>query len=224
MPVTGILALAGWIAAVAVALVLRGRLEAVGRAEHELRGSATVLYLACERLGREPAGRRHADVLEAQLARLRAGLSDLAAARRGRCAGEHAEPVELNRFARSAVDGWRPALRDEGRETRIDWTAGRARVVADRGRLAQALGNLLANAAEHGEGALELRGRTVNGGVRLEVRNGRPRRTVRPPAGERGRGLGIAERAAAAAGGRLELTTEGDEVVAALELPVTDAA
>ena len=227
-------ALSGWFVAVvaaAVALVLRGRLEAVARAEHELRGPATVLFLACERLRREPAGRRHAGAIELQLARLRAGLADLAAARRGRRAPVRPEPVELNRFARAAMEGWGPSLRAAGRDARIDWRAGRARVVADRGRLAQALGNLLANAAEHGEGPIELRGRRVSGGIRVEVRNaaraerptGRDGGNAGSPrslgADDRGRGLDIASRAAASAGGRLDVDREEDEVVAALELP-----
>jgi signal transduction histidine kinase len=226
---TQLWSIAGWgiaVVAVALAVSLRVRLEAVARAEHELRGPATVLFLACERLAREPAGRRHAEAIVTQLERLGAGLADLAAARRGRRAGERPEPVELNRFARSAVDGWRPALEAAGRDARIDWRAGRARVVADRGRLAQALGNLLANAAEHGDGPVELRGRRVNGGVRVEVRN-----AVRQPgdsrAGtgwqdgdrDRGRGLGIAAHAAASAGGHLDMEDDGGEVVAAIELP-----
>jgi signal transduction histidine kinase len=232
--VTLIASLAGWgiaVVAVVLALTLRARLEAVARAEHELRGPATVLFLVCERLGREPAGRRHADAIATQLERLGAGLADLDAAHRGRRAGERPEPVELNRFARSAVDGWRPALDAAGRDARIDWRAGPARVVADRGRLAQALGNLLANAAEHGDGPVELRGRRVNGGVRVEVRNaarqpgerrpgaGDPRPGWGHDEGDRGRGLGIAARAAASAGGRLDLVRDGGEVVAAIELP-----
>jgi signal transduction histidine kinase len=225
---------AGWgiaVVAAVLAVSLRARLEAVARAEHELRGPVTVLFLACERLGREPAGRRHADAIATQLERLGAGLADLGAARRGRRAADRPEPVELNRFARSAVDGWRPAFEAEGRDARIDWRAGRAQVVADRGRLAQALGNLLANAAEHGAGPVELRGRRVDGGVRVEVRNavrrpaeaGRARQPgqSQPGAGERdrGRGLGIAARAAASAGSHLDLERDGGEVVAAIELP-----
>jgi hypothetical protein len=163
--------------------------------------------------------RGHAAPLEVELARLRAGLADLGAARRGRAARAAPEQVDLGRFARSALDGWRPALREAGRPTRVDWTAGRARVVADRGRLAQALGNLVANAAEHGSGPLELRGRRVNGGVRIEVRNGASRPDPRPPGPDRGRGLEIAGRAAASAGGLVDVTREGEEVVAALELP-----
>ena len=124
-------------------------------------------------------------------------------------------------LAGGALAGWRAALDAAGRPARFDWRAGPTQVVADRGRLAQALGNLLANAAEHGSGPLEVRGRRVPGAVRIEVRNG----TGSPETGAnsgRGRGLRIASRAAASAGGRLELAEEGDEVVAALELPVDE--
>ena len=222
---SALISLAAWgaaAAAVLVALRLRARLEAVARAEHELRGPVTVLCLACERMRREPAARRHAQALELELARLRAGLADLAAARHGRVASGPREPVELNRIARSALAGWSPSLREAGRDVHVDWTAGSARVVVDRGRLAQALGNLVANAAEHGSGPLELRGRRVNGAVRVEVRNAAAAEGRWAPDGERGRGLDIAARAAASAGGRLDFVAEGDRVVAALELPIAE--
>ncbi|HEX2233795.1 MAG TPA: hypothetical protein VHG69_10575 [Thermoleophilaceae bacterium] len=208
-------------------VVLRARLERVARAEHELRGPATVLCMACERLRQDPAAQGHAEALEAELARLRAGLADLTAARAGKRRRLAPGPLELERIARSAVAGWQPALESRGREVRIDWRAGRPRLVADRGRLAQALGNLVANAAEHGEGPVELRSDRTERGVRLEVRNGRPS----PEAGaERasaalrgGRGLGIAARAARSAGARLELVPERKQVAAVLELPLADA-
>jgi hypothetical protein len=55
--------------------------ELIARAEHELRGAATALTLACEALRRDPAAGGHAAVIDAQLDRLRAGLDDLEAAR-----------------------------------------------------------------------------------------------------------------------------------------------
>ena len=53
-----LLAFAGlsWLAAAAVLIRLRRRLELVARAEHELRGPATALELACRRMRREGAG------------------------------------------------------------------------------------------------------------------------------------------------------------------------
>ena len=55
--------------------------ELVARAEHELRGAATALALACETLRRDPAAGGHAAMIDAQLDRLRAGLEELEVAR-----------------------------------------------------------------------------------------------------------------------------------------------
>jgi signal transduction histidine kinase len=202
---------------------LRTRLELVARAEHELRGSATILCLVAERLSRDPAAGRHAAAVEGQLDRLRAALGDLAAARRGRLAPAREERVQLARQVRSALAGWLPVLRAAGRRATLRWECGACTPRADRGRLAQALGNVLANAVEHGEGPVEIAGRELDGKLRLEVRNraspqaagrrGRERRT------ERGRGLPIATSAAESLGGRLELRSEGGVTIAALELP-----
>jgi signal transduction histidine kinase len=228
--VSAVLRLGGWVGALAGAAVtcaLRARLERVARAEHELRGPATVLCMACERLRRDPAAQGHAEALEAELARLRAGLADLTAARTGRRRRVAAQRLELEPLARSAMAAWQHALEERGRSSLVDWRVGRPRVVADPGRLAQALGNLVANAAEHGSGPVELRGRRTPGGVRLEVRNGQAGTPSpgnrRGGTGGRGRGLGIASRAAESAGGRLELVPDPAEVVAALELPVEES-
>ena len=170
----------GWatgLSGLGTALALRARLERVARAEHELRGPATVLCMACERLRRDPAAQGHAEALETELARLRAGLADLTAARTGRRRVAPPAPVDLEPLARGALAAWRPALESADRPAEVRWRAGRPRITADPGRLAQALGNLVANAAEHGDGRVELRSARTAGGVRLEVRNGRPERS-----------------------------------------------
>jgi signal transduction histidine kinase len=188
--------------------VLGRRLERVALAEHELRGAVTALAL----VGARPGGDREATAV--QLDRLCAGLSDLRAARGGeRPAGGRAS-VDLARFAEAALAPWRPLGAPRRR-------ARGPRVVIDRGRLAQALGNLVANAAEHGAGGAELRTRRMGDGVRLEVRNRRG--PERPPVPGRGRGLAIAERAARELGGRLDVRVDGEEVVAALDLPAEQA-
>jgi signal transduction histidine kinase len=224
--------LAGALACLAVGLValraLRRRLELVARAEHELRGPATALGLACQRMRRDSAAAaRHAVVLEAQLERLRAGLEDLAAARRGRRgAGGPVAPVELDPFVRAAVEPWRALLR----RCSVDWSAGAVTVLADRGRLAQAIGNVLANSAEHGAGELDVRTRRVPGGIRLEFRNGN-RQLGRPAEGaelvpaervgraDRGKGVAIASRAARDLGGRLLVDVQPAQTLAVLDLP-----
>ena len=79
------------------------------------------------------------------------------------------------------------------------------------GRLAQVLGNVIANAAEHGVGALEVRNRDRSpGGGRAARERGR------------GRGLSIARRAARALGGRVSVESESGFTRAVIELPERD--
>jgi signal transduction histidine kinase len=170
-----------WLLALGLAVTvlrLRRRLELVARAEHELRGPLTAVALAAESLRRG----REVD-LDAELARARTALADLTDARRGRRAGG-TEAVDLERFVRSSARAW---------NAEVDWRAGRA--TADGGRVAQVLGNLLSNAAEHGDGVATVVAERRDAGVRLRVAN------------ERGRGLKIAADAARDAGGRLWLAT-----------------
>jgi signal transduction histidine kinase len=223
-------ALAGWAAAVALgsrcaALERRSarverRLDAVGDAEHELRGALTAFTLGLDRLGRDPVGRRLGRALDSELERARAALADLAAARRGERRHDGREPLALDRLARSAAAAWQPAARRAGRHVQVDSGAGPVRVRADRGRVAQALGNLLSNAVEHGSGPVRLEATRVGGRVRVEVVNGvRDEGTIGTREG-RGRGLRIAARAVEECGGTLSLTRAGGRVGAALELPL----
>ena len=172
--------------------------ELVARAEHELRGAATALALACEALRRDPAAGGHAAMIDAQLDRLRAGLEELEAARG---AGPEQPPppdrVELEALTHAAARPWGSSF---------EWEGGPAPANLDRRRFAKALGNVLANAAEHGSGDIRVTGRPHNGGVRLEVRN-------------RGRGLAIASEAAEELGGSLSFEIVDDTAVATLDLP-----
>ena len=192
---TSLLLLGLLLAACARVLVLQRRLELVARADHELRRPLTALLMAAER-GMPPG---------AELERVRLGLEDLAAARAGRRAGVRTEAVDLFDVTRVAARG----------AAAVDWDAGRAVVQTDARRLTQALGNLVANAAQHGRGPVVVRGRRAGTRVRIEVADRGPG----IPAGRRrrgARGLTIADAAAADAGGRLEAT--GHPVV---EIPVT---
>jgi signal transduction histidine kinase len=221
------MAVAGWLVAfgLLVAVVrLRRALELVADAAHELRGPVAALGFAVVWLRREPGGMRRALRFEAQLERLGVALADLDAARAGHRVPSRTQAVALERLVNGAAAGWRGELRGAGRAIEVDWAAGHACVQADRGRLAQAFGNLVANAAEHGSGPIEIQAvRKGPRSVRVEVRDGGPARHParrRATAADRGRGLGIAERAVRDAGGRLELTQDRDGTVAAIELPL----
>lgn len=211
------LALCGWLlalAALARVVALRRRLELVAWAEHELRGPLAALTLAAGRARPlEPA------VLEGQLERARTALADLAAARTGRRAQAVAERHDPRALAERVAAGWSAA----GGRIALEWSASAACVDADQGRLSQALGNLLSNALEHGRGPVTVRGRRAGRKLEIEVANrgaADGERLMRPG---RGRGLAIASRAAAEAGGALRLVTSDDETVVALELPLADA-
>ena len=210
------LALLGLAGALAAIRRLRGRLEAVARAEHELRGPATALLLASERLAADRAAARYAAVLAAQLDRLVAALADLEAARTGRRRAAPADVVDLHEYTRSTLGAWKGSI-----GASLDWRAGPEPIAVDRGRLAQALGNVIANAAEHGTGEVRVEGRRGESGLQLEVSNAHPPEV--PASGrrprERGRGLGIAARAARDLGGRLRVERGERGTMAVLELP-----
>jgi hypothetical protein len=84
--------------------------------------------------------------------------------------------------------------------------AGLRRRISTGGVSRKAIGNVLANAAEHGSGAIRVTGRSHHGGVRLQVRN-------------RGRGLVIASEAGEELGGSLSFEIVDDTAVATLDLP-----
>jgi signal transduction histidine kinase len=206
-----VIALAGWLTAAALGaavLVLRRRLELVARAEHELRGPLTAFSLALDAARATTPGRRLAFVLDAELARARAGLADLTAARRGRRAAATREPVRVDRLLRASAAAWGADVRS---------TAGRAVIRGDRRRLAQALGNVMANAAEHGSGEVSVVARRAGDRLRIEVTN-----PVGAPGGgrDRARGLDIAADAAADNGGTLTTAVGPRRALAVLDLPL----
>jgi signal transduction histidine kinase len=207
--VSWVLAGSGWALVVFGVVVLRARLSLVADAEHELRGAVAAISLAAERMRRAGATRAFASLVALQLDRMDAALVDLGRAR------------EL-----------RP-----GRRGPAGAGPGCSAPRIDAGRLSQVVANLVDNAAEHGVGPVEVRWSATGAGARLEIRNrnaeaagsagGAPRDSRSVELDElvakrrvrRGRGLGIATRAARDLGGSLRVDS-GEEITAAiLELP-----
>ncbi len=160
-----LLALGGWAVALAAlcgaGVLWRGqdrRLALVAEAAHELRGPLCAARLglhALESAGEPVAGR--AAAVELELRRAGLALEDLQAAPRGRRTGERLEVLDAGALVTGVATGWSTIARSHGARLRIERAGGPALVRADRLRLAQALGNLVANAAEHGGGEVLVR-------------------------------------------------------------------
>jgi signal transduction histidine kinase len=226
------LAVLGWIAALgAVAaseLRQRRRLALVAHASHELRGPLCAARLALFALAEGEAAARVA-AIDLELRRAGMALDDLAAAPHGRRARDRLDVFDVGDLLREAVEGWRPLAEARGVDVVVEPPAGGALVRADRLRLAQACGNLVANAVEHGGGAVRVRAtRNGSGCVRVEVSDGGPGlpapvadlvTAARGRRARRGHGLAIAAGIAERHGGRLAAAPSAHGARLVLELP-----
>jgi signal transduction histidine kinase len=207
------------------------RMEAVARACHELRGPLAAARLGLElgvRLGElSPAQLR---ALHLELGRASLALDDLAAVGQG-ARGEHAlDEVDVAALLADSVEAWRAPAAARGTALALDWSGAPACVRGERLRLAQATGNLIANAIEHGGGEISVRGSLAPAGavVRIEIVDAGPGlpapvadlvRRPRGGRGARGRGLAIAATIARDHGGRLAAAPSERGARLVLELP-----
>jgi len=236
-----VVALGGWVTAsfagtVALAIwrLLSGRMEAVARACHELRGPLSAARLGLElgaRRGELSAARLRAVDLE--LARAALALDDLARVRdRSLHARGIGQEVDVCELLGDSVEAWEASAAGAGVELAARWSGPPARVLGDRVRLAQATGNLIANAIEHGGRVVDVRGRVDGATVRIEVSDRGPglpaplgelTRCARRRRGARGRGLTIAAAIAAGHGGHLGAAPAEHGARLVLELPALTA-
>ena len=91
-----------------------------------------------------------AAAVDLELRRAALALEDLVAASRGRRAGTRSELVDVGALLDDGAEAWRPLAAAFGASLSVEPLRGRALVRADPVRLAQACGNLVANAVEHG--------------------------------------------------------------------------
>ncbi len=211
-----------------LALLRTPRLAA--HASHEVRGPLTVALLSLESMvARGEVRAEAARGLELQLRRARLGLDDLAAAASGGRAPDRLEPVTVTGLLGQVGLAWRQAARAHGVDLKVV-CEGDGALLADRTRLAQALGNLIANALEHGAGPVEVRARSIGSRLRFEVHDAGPglreslRTLTRRPRGRRGHGLAITADIAERHGGRLVAGPSAGGATLALELPLRDLA
>ncbi len=228
--------LGGWLAASAAGLTAARlwraaawRRETVARACHELRGPLTSVRLGLQlgtRVGELSPARLRA--IDLELARAALALDDLDTARAGRVAWRAPQPVDVEQLVSDSVEAWRPAADARGVELRAFWTGRSRDVWGDRLRLAQAVGNLISNAIEHGGGVVEVRGWSDGAGARVEVTDTGPglpapvgelARRPRGGHGRRGRGLAIASAIASNHGGGLSAAPVARGARLVLKLP-----
>jgi signal transduction histidine kinase len=132
------------------------------------------------------------------------------------------ELFDLSGLVREVSTVWNPVAATAGATITVE-AASPVPVVADRARMGQAITNIVANAIEHGEGAVRLALTRIDGACRLEVTNAvgpKPEsaRGYSVARSIRGRGLRIVEAAVSASGGRLEAARAAEGRVA-IELP-----
>jgi signal transduction histidine kinase len=245
------LAAGGWLAAsVAVAIMIiamrwhAATLESIARVCHEIRGPITAARLGLH-LGIRGADLTTARIraLDLELARAAVALDDLnAVGGRPRLVSsqggmspvvEAARPVDITELVADSVEAARSAAAMRGATLELTLAGSPVLVRGDRIRLAQATGNLIANAIEHGGGRIEICCRPEGPHARVEVLDGGPglpapvaelTRRPRGGRGTRGRGLTIASAVAAAHGGRLSSAPSERGARMVLELPLAGAA
>jgi signal transduction histidine kinase len=235
------LSLSGWLAASGAGIIAgavrrgrAGRMESVARACHELRGPLTAARLGLQlgaRTGELSPARLRA--IDLELGRAALALEDLdSAGRRGAGRSRALEPVDLRGLVADSAEAWRAAATARGVELQVTWSGAAPAVWGDRLRLAQAIGNLIANAIEHGGVMVEVCGVGEPGRVRIEVLDRGPglpapvSELARRPhggRGRRGRGLAIATEIVAAHGGRLAAAPCAQGARLVMELPASRA-
>ena len=144
-----------------------GQLEELSRVQrqfasdvsHELRTPLTTVRMAADVLHEsrdefDPAVRRSAELLQAQLDRFEALLADLLEISRFDAGAVvlNAEPVDMRDLAQTVSDGAIPLASRKGSTVRLDLPTTPCVAEIDPRRIERVLRNLIVNAIEHGQG------------------------------------------------------------------------
>lgn len=222
--IAAIVALFGWAGCLCLLVARRNRAERVVRVRHEVSGPLTAAQLvlhASARRGELPP--RRVAALELELRRAAMALDELVGGR-----PESQPEVDLDDILRLQAQTWSDVADAHGASVALRLDPGGSVVKADGLRIAQAVGNVVANAIEHGGGEIEIRTRAVDRGLRVEVTDGGAGlpapvaelvRGSRRRRDGRGRGLAIASRALEHQGTSLLTLPSARGACLAFELP-----
>src|SRR4051812_33527344 len=151
----------GWAAAAVAGLAaarmrmrLLQRSVLVARAAHEVRGPLSAAGLALHGAADDP---RRVAAAELQIRRAGLALADLVDVRHELPSADLRGLVDVRAVVGEVVDGWSAVTERLGAAVRVEPGDAPVPVYADRDRLAQAIANLVVNAAEHGRGDVVVR-------------------------------------------------------------------
>ena len=241
------LAAAGWLVAFLAILVAarqHARVAGVGiraaEAAHELRGPLCAARLALGALERciapVPLAAERLAAVDLELQRAARAVDDLASVTEPTRAEEDGT-VDLDVLVRTAAPAWRELAAAHGKALVVRTAPDAPSVAGDRVRLAQVLGNLVANACEHGTGtvvvAVRQRARRLRVSVgddgpgpsahRLRGARGRAWRSAFGTAapGPRGHGIAIVGRLIRGSGGRVSVGVVSGRAAVVVDLPLS---
>jgi signal transduction histidine kinase len=185
-------------------------------ASHQLRTPLTGLRLHLETALANPAqdARATMNVALDQVGRLEATIEDLLALARE--AQAIRGPLDVRQVIDAVEQSWHGPLATQGRPLRIEIAAGPVTAHASGAAVSQILDVLVANAAQHGGGVVQVSARPVGNGVVIDVSDDGPGPSGDPDAiferrsgAGHGIGLSLARSLAHAEGGRLVLAHPG---------------
>ncbi|WP_372791055.1 ATP-binding protein [Paraconexibacter sp.] len=233
MVVLQLVVMSGMVALVGVrsAVVDARRRERLARISHELRGPLQAALLGLSWAGRAP---HDADAslraITRELTRAVLAVEDLDVERGARGPSAVREPIDVAALVRDQAVAWAPVAAALHRDLVVTLPTDTPALLVegDDRRLAQATGNLIANALEHGAGSVRVVAAHDGDRVRVEVCDegsgpSQPLRRLiagrRRGRGARGRGLSIVDGVARGLGGSLLADADADGCRVAIELP-----